>query len=510
MAIKSPVQYHNFWGATFAASADLPNAGGNPLPAAGPLNLEAGDFAYVIGTQSFWVCTSPGTANGGDAVWIEAGADRFAPRFIVGNVLNGDSATGFSSGGFTYIPDTGNGNGIFDALKAAAVGGFGNSDVWIRPGVYDFNAAGGTNTGPLVVPVGVRVLGAGPTTIIYPLSGEHADQGCFVLEQNAVLRDLLIECTAVSDSGSTALVRTNGEDTSIENVILKCINLDGSPVLKEGIYVYGSNRAIIAGCRIITAYVGISAIASEDVLVSDCVLGVIAGIDTMINSCGISSDPTCLRLRVDNCKILSADSCIDLGGEASVVSGCNLIGVKGISAQAEQTTMLGNVISAQGQSCYGIRASSSSRAVASGNMIECDGDDSVGVLIDGADRASVTGNVVRATASAGTSRCILVATGSDHAAVSGNTVHHQSDQKAIVCEADYCAITGNAADTLNAVAIEVSGDRCAISGNTTKTTGAVAIAISGDHNVVVANITNSVGAPLISNTGASNEIAHNI
>lgn len=78
----------------------------------------------------------------------------FAPKYLVGNVPNGDSAVAYNSGGFVYIPDPGDGTGIATALAN------GDGDVWARPGLYELEDA------RLVVPPGVRLWGSGVTTTI--------------------------------------------------------------------------------------------------------------------------------------------------------------------------------------------------------------------------------------------------------------------------------------------------------------------------------------------------------
>jgi len=87
------------------------------------------------------------------------GLDRFAPKYLVGNVPAGDSNVAYSSGGFVYIPDPGDGSGIAAALAAAGLAG-GEGDVHIRPGEYRLPG------GQLDVPARTLVSGAGPSTRI--------------------------------------------------------------------------------------------------------------------------------------------------------------------------------------------------------------------------------------------------------------------------------------------------------------------------------------------------------
>lgn len=203
MALRSPVPFHNFWGATFANAGFLPNTPGNIVMVA-PLNLEAGDFAYVTGDSTFYVCTSPGTVNnGGDAIWVQittgaAGIDRFAPKHLVGFAPGGDPAADFSANGFYYWADDGSGNGIRAALLAASPAFSGGSaisgDVWVRPGTYTLP----TNDPALVVPADTRVQGAGATTLIQRFQSDAGESyTVFELQNNSELRDLAIRLDAI-------------------------------------------------------------------------------------------------------------------------------------------------------------------------------------------------------------------------------------------------------------------------------------------------------------------------
>lgn len=199
MALKSPVQLHNFWGATFATSLALPNAAGNP--SGPPLNLEAGDFAYVIGTSSFWLCTSPGTSGVGDAVWVQiptgAGAtDHFGPRWVVGNELAGDPNVA-QLGAFRYVPDPGDGTGIATALTEATAAGRG--DILVRSGVYTLPSG----TATYQIPPNVTLRGAGWETIIV---GADDQRAVFRVEQGGTLADLKITMPAPTEAPTGDLV----------------------------------------------------------------------------------------------------------------------------------------------------------------------------------------------------------------------------------------------------------------------------------------------------------------
>jgi hypothetical protein len=68
--LQTRSQYNPHWG-VYASEAALPNGSGAALLAA-DFTLEAGDVAYVTGS-GLYVCASPGTVGGADAVWVAAG-----------------------------------------------------------------------------------------------------------------------------------------------------------------------------------------------------------------------------------------------------------------------------------------------------------------------------------------------------------------------------------------------------------------------------------------------------
>jgi hypothetical protein len=151
--------------------------------------------------------------------------DHFAPKYLVGNVPAGDPNLA-QAAPFIYIPDIGDGSGIALALTQPN----GPGDVWIRPGAYNLNNG---MAGPLVVPPGVRVQGAGATTNI--LGKQTGDQGVFVLSVNSQLRDLNVTVPASSEGSitSVAAIRSIGAQ-QIENVTVNFTTAPGG-VLRQGI-----------------------------------------------------------------------------------------------------------------------------------------------------------------------------------------------------------------------------------------------------------------------------------
>lgn len=211
MALRSPVEFHNFWGTANPTSGSpwtsgtLPNEGAVPAYQSG--DLQAGDYAYVAGvapgTGTFYLCTDPGVGNI-NAVWVEltsggSAVDRFSPKYMVGGPSDTAAALPGTSG-FWFFPDNGNGAGIEAALAQAALFA---GDVYIRPGVFTLT---GVSTLPLVVPAGVRLCGsgasAGGTAIQYIVPASPSTGTAFRLLDGSELRDVLIEADdALSATG---------------------------------------------------------------------------------------------------------------------------------------------------------------------------------------------------------------------------------------------------------------------------------------------------------------------
>jgi hypothetical protein len=177
-------------------------------------------------------------------------ADKFAPRIIVGNVPAGDDNAA-QVPPFQYIPDPGDGSGIAAALVAAAAG----YDVRIRPGTYDFGA--GTVATPLTIPAGVRVSGAGPTTIlIAPVGTGAVSQDVFSLGADAELADLWIKVPpgAVGGLAGSSIVQIPNAGAHVTNVK---IDLTYTSALGQRNTTFGIGT-------------GVAAAPSDRVRVEDC------------------------------------------------------------------------------------------------------------------------------------------------------------------------------------------------------------------------------------------------
>jgi hypothetical protein len=134
------------------------------------------------------------SGNGGGG---GGGEDRFAPRYIVGNVPAGDSPDPYNAGGFQYIPDTGNGAGIEGALSAASFNNDG--DVYIRRGTYDWNLAG-SPASPIPIPAAATVRGAGNLTDLRPRTTVLGPATIFTLGASSRLMDVRINCIGETEA----------------------------------------------------------------------------------------------------------------------------------------------------------------------------------------------------------------------------------------------------------------------------------------------------------------------
>ena len=153
--------------------------------------------------------------------------DRFAPKYLIGSVPAGDSNVAYSSGGFVYIPDSGNGAGIALALTQPN----GPGDLWLRPG--DYNLGAGSVAAPLVIPPGIIVKGSGPTTVVR--SKAIGDQGVFRIDGSlptgkfSTLRDMRVESVAeVAGGVSTALIRCTDPATIEDVEVILVASAEGS------------------------------------------------------------------------------------------------------------------------------------------------------------------------------------------------------------------------------------------------------------------------------------------
>lgn len=170
------------------------------------------------------------SGGSGSAPPPPSSADRFSPKYLVGNFSAGDLAASTSFGGFIYIQDPGDGSGV--ALALSQPNGLG--DVYVRPGLY-------TGAGIFTVPAYVRVVGAGSRATLF---------NGFTFEMNA---ESSLESVAV-ETDSDFCVRSAGgasgvvlQDLLLRNSLgLGCVRLVGGgfttpfplPISIQRVYCY--------------------------------------------------------------------------------------------------------------------------------------------------------------------------------------------------------------------------------------------------------------------------------
>jgi len=192
------------------------------------------------------------------------GPDRFAPKYLVGNVPAGDSATPYSQAGFEYIPDPGDGSGIAAALIAASLPG-GLGDVWIRPGIYTLV------TGGLVVPAGVRLMGAGDATVLSYAVPSNAAGTLFTVLNGSELRDFRIVAVDVSNATGDGLIEIPAGQVPVEAFCTRLnVQLTRAPQITSSVaaafYVQGTQQGLATlvadRCAVTLAGQGAAALAA--------------------------------------------------------------------------------------------------------------------------------------------------------------------------------------------------------------------------------------------------------
>jgi hypothetical protein len=185
--------------------------------------------------------------GGGSGPPPPGSVDHFAPKYLIGNIPNGDDAVPYNTAGFMYIPDPGDGMGIALALTQPN----GPGDLWLRPGLYDLGA--GSTAAPLVIPPGIVVKGSGPTTVVR--SKASGDQGVFRIDGSlptgkfSTLRDMRVESVAeVSGGVSTALIRCTDPATIEDVEVILVASAEGS--LRDAIQFESSTGSPLPPSRL--------------------------------------------------------------------------------------------------------------------------------------------------------------------------------------------------------------------------------------------------------------------
>lgn len=356
MALRSPNTFHNYWGIVASANA-LPNAPGSVVTVA-PLNLQAGDIAFVSGESTLYLCTNPGTVNnGGDAVWapLYSGVDHFAPKYVVGS--SDDSQIPFNVAGFYYFPDDGTGNGIKAAFEFINFSAGPAGDIYIRPGFYDLTQLAAAGDLPFLIPGGCKVQGAGDATSLVALITPGGVAEIFTLQEGSHLSDLKIEI--IDDAASSvgrSVISTIGIDRSYCTRLKISVfqNYDGS-TLDTCIMQASSGALYLDTCYLLFQYSGDFNNNPE----YGGRAGVRAPSDATVYRCNISAkdfgiactSPTAYRLLVDQSVVFGAVGIYSTGhvnvvGNAEITSSAGANVSYGI--QVDQVFDLTNTISVIG------------------------------------------------------------------------------------------------------------------------------------------------------------------
>ncbi len=274
---------------------------------------------------------------------LSTSALNAAPTIVVGNVPAGDPSGSFPG----YVPDTGNGAGIAQALAEAAVLG---GSVHIRRGLYDLGAVGAPAL-PLAI-AGFRVTGDGDSTIIRMST---LDRRLFVMTTGGPigvngagpeLADIGIDWTVAAPGAvGTEMIDAFGgavvsRRATIENVeVIK--NLGGGPagpILNPNESLTSLFRTGIAGRIFDSKCINIDGTAGLTV-VAFRLVGNVSRIDQCaVNGTNVGYRVESGRALVQGCSsgggvITASHTGIELAGAGARVLGNDIIGDDGIVAK---------------------------------------------------------------------------------------------------------------------------------------------------------------------------------
>lgn len=136
--------------------------------------------------------------------------DRYAPKYMVGNVLAGDTAPTLELAGFHYFKDPGDGTGIAAAIAAMTAGGIA-ADLCIRAGTYT-RAAG---LARFVIPTGCRVWSPGGANIVT----NNAENCIWQLTAGATLEGIQLTHSGVLGAAGVALIEAPAGSATVRTHI---------------------------------------------------------------------------------------------------------------------------------------------------------------------------------------------------------------------------------------------------------------------------------------------------
>jgi len=149
-------------------------------------------------------------------------SDKFSPKYLIGNILSGDSSVPYNGNGFIYIPDPGDCSGLNQALEQAVTN---PGSIYLRGGIYDLSL--GNVAVPMVVPNGTTITSGGNVTIIS--KGGSDDQAVFEIASNPSssfgilpngLENLSINTSSIASTGgiSSSLITLKGNNMFLRNI----------------------------------------------------------------------------------------------------------------------------------------------------------------------------------------------------------------------------------------------------------------------------------------------------
>lgn len=439
------------------------------------------------------------------------GVDRRAPAIIVGNTVQGDTLDVCD-----YL-DIGDGTELAAAIAAAAASGsIGAKDVWIRPGIYNFDQAT-SPTSAIVIPSNVTVRGSG-WGVVSILGRTDFDLCLFHLSDNAELWDVYIEQQPPDPEGvisSSYLGVVDSSDSTLTACRRVEVNMPGTYTVDQAnaLDLYGAFNYVGTG-------VSVDNISYEECVATGPSFSVIGGktvftgfffgvtekewqSESHYEKCSahgfdvsyggmpdLSSDPLfCGYMHLREClsdsPFFAGSLFYDtfVGGGYVEVERCRFVTSDGVFIGFSGTVVTNCIIQCN-EGVNGIAASK----IASHNTVTGFGEAIVGSLFDSYSEYSVCDNYVDGD--------IVI----DDGTACGNVLVSGSSISVV----DDSTVTGN---RLSGGDISVgSGDDNVISGNILDS-GDISISSGGQLNLVVGN---RVKNGNIDVAGNNNKIAHNL
>lgn len=322
--------------------------------------------------------TAASTGPNSVQVTIPAGGpDLRTAALIIGNQLNGDTVNDCDA------LDAGNGAVLKAQIEAAAAG----TDIYVRPGTYDYNIGGGP-AGRITIPANVRVRGAGRSHVT--VRSNLIEPVAFVVSPFAVLEDLSVDAPDDFVGGSVQSVLGGGivlampPFSEVRRVSATCENQWSGWTFTN----IRMNAAFMVGA-------GGGPVVFEDCHGFQLPAALALGAPQLFSAFYIAGS--------DNAMVMRAYSD---GGDRAVL------------AEARLSLMQSDLGVVEGTYIVELLAAAAQSEIVA-NRLECDGafgQNGVGII--GADRTRLSDNWIGAVSGA-----------------SGAT--------AIICNADYCAIQGN-------------------------------------------------------------------